>query len=72
MEQIVIESPMLKVDIEILIIWGRTVSTKKEDLVQICDALQIQVDNPLTILTQDTARQFLSNSTPQDKYQVWE
>jgi len=30
----------------------------------------IQVDNPMNILTQDTARQFLSNSTPEEKYQV--
>ena len=28
----------------------------------------IQVENPLAVLTQDTAKLFLSNSTPQDKY----
>ncbi|KAI9190636.1 P-loop containing nucleoside triphosphate hydrolase protein [Polychytrium aggregatum] len=46
------------------------VSTKKEDLVAICDHFQIQVENPLAILTQDTARMFLGNSTPQEKYQL--
>ena len=30
----------------------------------------IQVDNPLAVLTQDTARMFLSSSSPQEKYGV--
>ncbi|KAJ3089195.1 Structural maintenance of chromosomes protein 6 [Quaeritorhiza haematococci] len=47
---------------------GETKSKRREDLNGICDNMQIQVDNPLAILTQDTARQFLSNSTPRDKY----
>lgn len=34
------------------------------------DHFNIQVDNPLTVLTQDQARGFLSNSTPKDKYVV--
>ena len=50
---------------------GKTViSTKKEELTTICESLQIQVENPLNILTQDTAKMFLSNSTPVQKYDV--
>ncbi|KAJ2999294.1 Structural maintenance of chromosomes protein 6 [Globomyces sp. JEL0801] len=47
---------------------GRIISTKHEDLQAICDHLQIEVANPMAILTQDNARGFLSNSTPKDKY----
>ena len=35
---------------------GNTVSTKREDVAAICDHMNIQVDNPLNILTQDSAR----------------
>jgi hypothetical protein len=28
----------------------------------------IQVDNPMNILNQDLARQFISSSTPEEKY----
>ncbi|KAF9906997.1 Structural maintenance of chromosomes protein 6 [Linnemannia zychae] len=48
---------------------GKTISTKREDLVSICDHMNIQVDNPINVLSQDTARQFLQSSTPADKYQ---
>jgi len=30
----------------------------------------IQVDNPMNILNQDLARQFISSSTPEEKYNV--
>jgi chromosome segregation ATPase len=33
--------------------------------------MQLQVDNPMTILTQDTARQFLGNSSAGDKYKLF-
>lgn len=49
---------------------GKTISTKREELAAICDHMSIQVDNPLTILSQDSARQFLNSSTPEDKYKV--
>jgi chromosome segregation ATPase len=49
---------------------GKTISTKREELTAICDHMSIQVDNPLTFLSQDSARQFLSSSTPEDKYKV--
>ncbi|KAI9027577.1 P-loop containing nucleoside triphosphate hydrolase protein [Phycomyces nitens] len=50
---------------------GKIVSTKKEELTAICDYMSIQVDNPLTILSQDNARQFLNSSTSQDKYKLF-
>ncbi|KAJ3276811.1 Structural maintenance of chromosomes protein 6 [Terramyces sp. JEL0728] len=49
---------------------GKLISTRHDELMAICDHLQIEVDNPMAILTQDTARMFLSNSTPKDKYNV--
>lgn len=48
----------------------KVISTRKEDLESICDHMGIQVDNPMNILTQDTAKQFLAKSTPEDLYQV--
>ncbi|TFY54390.1 hypothetical protein EVJ58_g8895 [Rhodofomes roseus] len=50
---------------------GRVVSTKREELSTICDHMNIQVDNPMNILTQDAARQFLSASQPADKYKFF-
>ncbi|TFK33017.1 P-loop containing nucleoside triphosphate hydrolase protein [Crucibulum laeve] len=50
---------------------GRIISTKKDELAAICDHMNIQVDNPMTVLTQDAARQFLSASHPQDKYKFF-
>ncbi|KAI0338901.1 P-loop containing nucleoside triphosphate hydrolase protein [Trametopsis cervina] len=50
---------------------GKTISTKREELSNICDHMNIQVDNPMNILTQDSARQFLSASQPGDKYKFF-
>ncbi len=50
---------------------GRVISTKKADLEEICDYFALQLDNPMNALTQDMARQFLSNSTPADKYKFF-
>ena len=50
---------------------GRLVSTKKGDLEEICDYFALQIDNPMNVLTQDMARQFLSNSTPSEKYRFF-
>jgi len=65
---------------------GKIISTKKDELSAICDHMNIQVDNPMNVLTQgefsscqrahtdvmgvDAARQFLSASHPNDKYKV--
>ncbi|KAI8939595.1 hypothetical protein NX059_003359 [Plenodomus lindquistii] len=50
---------------------GRVVSTKKAELEDILDAFSMQIDNPMNVLTQDMARQFLNNSTPKDKYRFF-
>lgn len=50
---------------------GHVVSTKREELQEILDHIQLQVDNPMTVLTQDTARQFLGNSSVGDKYKLF-
>lgn len=50
---------------------GRLVSNKKADLDEICDYFALQIDNPMNVLTQDMARQFLNNSTPIDKYRFF-
>ncbi|KAJ7132967.1 P-loop containing nucleoside triphosphate hydrolase protein [Mycena filopes] len=50
---------------------GKVVSTKKDELAAICDHMNIQVDNPMNVLTQDAARQFLSASAPTDKYKFF-
>ncbi|KAI8088130.1 RecF/RecN/SMC [Thamnidium elegans] len=50
---------------------NRIVSHKKEDLVAVLDHFGILVNNPLTMLTQDMARKFLSDSTSEDKYKLF-
>ncbi|KAK7048559.1 p-loop containing nucleoside triphosphate hydrolase protein [Favolaschia claudopus] len=50
---------------------GKLVSTKKDELAAICDHMNIQVDNPMNVLTQDAARQFLSASAPTEKYKFF-
>jgi chromosome segregation ATPase len=49
----------------------RVVSTKKAELEDILDAFSMQIDNPMNVLTQDMARQFLNHSTPKDKYKFF-
>lgn len=50
---------------------GRLISNRKGDLEDICDYFALQIDNPMNVLTQDMARQFLNNSTPSDKYKFF-
>ncbi|KAK0450388.1 uncharacterized protein EV420DRAFT_1706032 [Desarmillaria tabescens] len=50
---------------------GKVISTKRDELSAICDHMNIQVDNPMNVLTQDAARQFLSASSKQDKYKLF-
>jgi hypothetical protein len=50
---------------------GRIVSTKKSELEDIIDAFALQLDNPMNVLTQDNARQFLNDSNAKDKYKFF-
>ncbi|KAJ1962491.1 Structural maintenance of chromosomes protein 6 [Dipsacomyces acuminosporus] len=47
---------------------GAVVSRKKEDLVAITDHMSIQIDNPINILSQDAAREFLASTSPDKMY----
>jgi chromosome segregation ATPase len=49
----------------------RVISTKKADLDDILDFFAFQLDNPINVLTQDMARQFLSNSSAAEKYKFF-
>lgn len=49
----------------------KPISSKKADLDDILDFFAFQLDNPINVLTQDMARQFLSNSTSSDKYKFF-
>lgn len=49
----------------------RLISTKKADLEDIVDFFALQLDNPMNVLTQDMARQFLSHSNGTDKYKFF-
>lgn len=50
---------------------GQTVSTKKQEVEEIVEYYALQVDNPLNVLSQDNARQFLNSSTKQQKYKFF-
>ena len=50
---------------------GRTISTKKGDVDDIIEYYQLQVDNPMNVLTQDAAKSFIQTSTPKQKYQFF-
>ncbi|KAJ5124646.1 uncharacterized protein N7515_008471 [Penicillium bovifimosum] len=50
---------------------GRIVSTKKAELDAITDYFSLQIENPMNVLSQDMARQFLSTSSPAEKYKFF-
>ena len=50
---------------------GRVVSTRRGDLEEISDYYALQLDNPISVLNQDMARNFLSSSTPETKYKFF-
>ncbi|RDW87203.1 DNA repair protein SMC6 [Aspergillus mulundensis] len=50
---------------------GRIVSTKRVELDAIIDYFTLQFENPMNVLSQDMARQFLSSSSPAEKYKFF-
>ncbi|KAK3951560.1 P-loop containing nucleoside triphosphate hydrolase protein [Pseudoneurospora amorphoporcata] len=50
---------------------GQIVSTRKQEVEEIVEYYALQVDNPLNVLSQDNARQFLNSSTKQQKYKFF-
>ncbi|XP_056873039.1 structural maintenance of chromosomes protein 6-like [Takifugu flavidus] len=50
---------------------GHIISTKKEDLVTILDYYNIQVNNPVTILTQEMSKYFLHSKGGAEKYKFF-
>jgi structural maintenance of chromosomes protein 6 len=49
---------------------AKNVKRTKEEVSAICHVFNLQIDNPLVILTQEVAKRFLINSTPKDFYEV--
>ncbi|KAI1333465.1 P-loop containing nucleoside triphosphate hydrolase protein [Xylariaceae sp. FL0016] len=50
---------------------NRIISTKKMDVDDVVEYYCLQVDNPLNVLSQDNARQFLNAATPATKYKYF-
>ncbi|KAI1496023.1 P-loop containing nucleoside triphosphate hydrolase protein [Biscogniauxia marginata] len=50
---------------------SRVISTKKADVDDVVEYFCLQVDNPLNVLSQDNARQFLNAATPATKYKYF-
>jgi len=50
---------------------GKIISTKRPELEEILDAFALQLDNPMNVLTQDMARQFLNSSSASEKYKFF-
>ncbi|KAM9354821.1 structural maintenance of chromosomes protein 6 [Pholidichthys leucotaenia] len=50
---------------------GHLVSNKKEELVSILDHFNIQLDNPVSILSQEMSKQFLHSKSEMDKYKFF-
>ncbi|KAM9708643.1 structural maintenance of chromosomes protein 6 [Menidia menidia] len=50
---------------------GKLVSNKKEELTAILDHFNIQLDNPVSILSQEMSKQFLHSKSEADKYKFF-
>ncbi|OCT81266.1 structural maintenance of chromosomes protein 6 isoform X2 [Xenopus laevis] len=50
---------------------GAIVSNKKEELTAILDYFNIQVDNPVSVLTQEMSKHFLQSKNESDKYKFF-
>ena len=49
---------------------GKIIANKRDELTAILARFSINADSPLTILTQDTAKTFLTSNTESDFYKV--
>ncbi|XP_023240724.1 structural maintenance of chromosomes protein 6-like [Centruroides sculpturatus] len=47
---------------------GEIISTRREELVHMMDQFNIQIDNPVSVLNQETSRSFLNSKSSKDKY----
>ncbi len=54
-----------------LVIAEKLVSTKKKDVDSIRENFNIQIDNPVCFLNQETSKHFLNSSNIRDKYQFF-
>ncbi|KFP90045.1 Structural maintenance of chromosomes protein 6, partial [Apaloderma vittatum] len=50
---------------------GTLISSKKEELLSILDHFNIQVDNPVSVLTQEMSKHFLQSKNEGDKYKFF-
>uniref|UniRef100_A0A3B5AVH8 Structural maintenance of chromosomes protein 6 n=1 Tax=Stegastes partitus TaxID=144197 RepID=A0A3B5AVH8_9TELE len=50
---------------------GQIISSKKEELTAILDHFNIQLDNPVSILSQEMSKQFLHSKSESDKYKFF-
>jgi len=50
---------------------GEIVSTKRDELDNIITMMNIQIDNPISVLNQDVSRTFLVTSKPDEKYNLF-
>ncbi|KAK2582068.1 hypothetical protein KPH14_002772 [Odynerus spinipes] len=50
---------------------GDVVSTKRDELENILYAMNIQIDNPISILNQDVSKTFLVSSKSEEKYELF-
>lgn len=49
----------------------KIISTKKQEVDEISEWFALQIGNPLTVLSQDNARQFLNSASPAQKYKYF-
>lgn len=56
---------------KILNVSKKLVSTKKQEIDEISEWYALKINNPLTILSQDNARQFLNSASPAQKYKYF-
>lgn len=50
---------------------GDIISTKRDELDSIIETMNIQIDNPISVLNQDVSRTFLVSSKANEKYNMF-